>query len=758
MIHGRREESPRFSMRMCALCFWMCLAAMAAAAPEAPPRPTLAIARAAGPIVIDGDLSEGAWRTAANATDFTQFLPIDRVRPKSATSAYVTYDDRMLYVGFVCDDDPAQVRATLTDRDRMYSDDFVGIILDTYGDAAWAYEFYVNPLGVQGDMRWLASGEEDTRFDVVYYSAARVTDSGWQAEIAIPFSSLRFPDRPEQNWRATFWRSHPRQSTFKYFWAAITQDMPCVLCELGYWTGIRDVKPGSRLELLPALIAYQSGGRDEDDLTTVFESGDAEAEGELNVRYRLTPGLTAEATVNPDFSQVESDAAEIDVNTTYALSYPERRPFFQEGSDLYGTAIPAIYTRAVNDPSIALKLTGRQGRTSFFFLAAVDDTSLQLIPLEEETEYAARGKSYAAIGRVRRTFADDSYLGALFTDRRLDAGDGSGTVFGIDGALRVREKYLLSTQMLGSYHRESGAPGDAGAGGEPGPAFDDEGHTVSPDGEAYSGMASYTQFQRYSRRWELEISHTATSPTFRADNGFIQRAGIQEADVEGSLSFRPNGKLVTTVTTALHVGRLWAWDGGRKDEWIMPEIAFELPCQTELYGSLVLSREQFRGVWFKDIRRVEGEVSTRVLHSFRAGAAVTYGNSIARMDNPVMGRELSAGFEAIIKPLQQFTIEPTWEYYRIRDRETGERLEEGYITRTRFNYQFTRELFARLVVQYDDFDDRLNFEPLLTYKLNPFTIFYIGAAFRHGWDDERGIDGRLIQRQFFVKFQYLLRA
>ena len=187
-------------------------------------------------IDIDGDLSDSGWSEAVVVTDFTQFLPEDNVEPSVKTKVLIGYDHSNLYLAFVCQDDPSTVRATLSDRDGMFADDFIGIILDTYGNAAWAYEFYVNPLGVQGDLRWTANGNEDSRFDLVYESDGRITDDGWQTEMAIPFSSLRFPGKEEQTWRATFWRSHPRDNSYKYSWAPLTIGEPCLTASIAYST------------------------------------------------------------------------------------------------------------------------------------------------------------------------------------------------------------------------------------------------------------------------------------------------------------------------------------------------------------------------------------------------------------------------------------------------------------------------------------------------------------------------------------------
>ncbi len=737
-----------------ALTVLICAAAVAAEPP------TLNAPFTDAPVKIDGRLDDQAWTGAALATDFSQFRPVDDVKPEVATRVLVTYDNDNLYFGFFCETDPSEIRKTLTDRDRIYQDDFVGVMLDTYGDAVWAYEFYVNPLGVQGDIRWVLAGDEDTRFDLVYHSAASVTDSGWQAEMAIPFSSLRFPDGEEQVWRINFWRNHPREVVHKFSWAPIKIGSPCFFCEFGYLTGVKGVHAGSKIDLLPAVVGTQAGSlSDPGDLQSPFDNLNPDMAAELNGRFRVGDGLTIEATVNPDFSQVESDEAQIDVNSNFALFFPERRPFFQEGGDLYGTYIDAIYTRAINDPSAAIKLTGRSGRASYFFLNATDNHSPLLIPLEEQSAFVPLEKSYSNIGRIRRSVGRDSHIGALFTDRRIDLGGGANTVYGADGSVRFLDKYQFQFQVLGSHTNEPIRPA-LSADFLPDTTFDNGNHTVALDGESYDGVALFARIRRTDPFWGFNLSYSGIGPTFRADNGFLFRNNDQTIEFYGNLDIRPNGRLVARIYPEIDIARIYNFDGTRKDEWIAPGVDLELTGQTNVGMQVLFSRERYHTVWFDDIRRATFEIENGAIQSLRLGASVNYGNSIARNEEPlpVMGRQTQTNLWAVVKPLQQLTIEPEYTYYKLLNRDTKERIAEGYIVRTRLNYQFTRRLFTRLIVQYDDFEEGLSVEPLLTYKVNPFTIFYIGSTSYYGWDNTYDISGKLVNRQFFLKLQYLFRV
>ena len=253
------SRAPAAVLAIAALA-WLCALPDAASAQFEPNiKPSLNVRPAAGEIRIDGLLDDRGWRGAARATNFAEVNPGDQTKPPVDTDAWVTFDETHFYVAFKAHDDPGSIRASLRDRDRIFQDDFVGIMIDTYGNASWAYEIFVNALGVQGDLRMTTNGE-DMSFDIVFDAESRIVDDGFQVEMAIPFRSLRFPDTDAQTWRVQFWRTHPRESRSQYGWAAVDRDEPCFMCQFGTLTGIREVRPGGKLDLL-AVRDDETGGR-----------------------------------------------------------------------------------------------------------------------------------------------------------------------------------------------------------------------------------------------------------------------------------------------------------------------------------------------------------------------------------------------------------------------------------------------------------------------------------------------------------------
>ncbi|MGH7558065.1 MAG: DUF5916 domain-containing protein [Gemmatimonadota bacterium] len=720
-------------------------------------RPTLEVHRAAGPITLDGALDDPGWVGAARTDDFSETNPNEGGEPPVGSEAWITYDDENLYVAFVAHDDPSKIRATLTDRDDIWGDDYFGILLDTYGNAQWAYFLFANPLGVQGDTRFSTVSGEDDGFDLVYETEGRITDEGYQIEMAIPFESLRFPDRPEQAWKVTFWRTRPRESRAQYSWAAISREESCFLCQYGTLTGIRGVEPGGAIEILPYAVASQAAEiRDADDPTSGIGDGNAEADAGVGVRYAHPSGLTVEATLNPDFSQVESDVAQIDVNETFALFFPERRPFFQEGSELFQTWIQAVYTRQINDPDVAAKLLGRFGDTTVAYLGGYDETSPILLPFEERSFVGQTERSVSNILRYRRSLGDGSHVGALLTDRRLEGNDGAGTTYGADLLWKLDSRWQIEAQLLGSRTVE---PDDPSLTEDlVGVTFDRGDHTAVFDGETFSGHAAYASLERTAERWSLNFDYWTSSPTFRADNGFETRNDFHSLMLFNEWNWYPESSWIDRWGFDVDVEGTWNYDGVLKDELYTPSVEFQLTGQNFVELGYEWNPERFRGVEFDDLRNWWLYFESSFSERLRGGFFLQRGREIARFTDPVTAGE-GAELElfATIRPWERLVIQPELDYSELHDAETGEVLFSGYVLRVRTNLNFTRELFLRLVTQWDDFDGQFNVEPLLTYRINPFTLFYVGSTQVFNDYEEPGDDLVHTSRQYFAKLQYLFR-
>ena len=750
--------SPR-RLGLCTVIVLLSASSLALAAPGdgwvATYHPEMEISRAAGAVEIDGLLDDPGWVGQPRARHFAEHNPGDQVRPPVDTVAMMTYDEDYLYVAYVCYDDPSELRASFTERDQIWSDDYVITCIDTYADQSWAYEIACNPRGIQGDLLWSANGGEDMTYDLIFDSAGRITEQGWQVELAIPWSSLRFPVRDEQVWRVDFWRNRPREVRGQYSWAAYDRDESCWPCKWGTVTGIRDVSPGRGLEFMPSQIFTQSGGRDTD---TDWHNADILGDFSIGAKANLSSSFTAEATYNPDFSQIEADAGQIDVNTTFALFYDEHRPFFQEGSDMYDTYFNAVYTRSINDPIFAAKLTGRTGRTSVAVLSARDEHTPFILPFTENSEYGLAGESTSNILRVRQALGDGSQIGLLATDRRLDGG-GRNTVASLDGRIRLSQKFQFEFQTIGTDTEE---PDDSGITGDLGDeTFDGGRHTRALDGESFKGRAGYGSLEYNDRSWNIDLDYWEYSPTVRLDNGFLSRNDRREID--GSVYYYrryDDHSVFNWWRPSVNWGRVWDWDGRRKDEWVWAAMSGSFTwAQAFVQLSHMESNETFGGIQFDDIDNWELYTEFNLSEMFRGSLDVSAGHRIAR-NELVMGREKGISAWLAFKPLDRLLLSTTWDWAESVDVGSDETLFRGYILRSRWTLQITRELSTRLVFQYNDFSGSWEADPLLTYRINPFSTFFLGSTRDYAEidPDHDGIESwRLTDRQYFMKLQYLFQ-
>jgi hypothetical protein len=712
-------------------------------------KPEVTIQKATSPILIDGFLNEDAWSTAVYVDGFTETFPGDQVRPPHDTKVKLTYDETYLYLGIIAYDNPSVIRSNLTDRDGIFNDDFVGIIIDTYGNGTWGYQLFFNPKGIQGDMR-ISGGNEDSGFHIVQYSEGRITDEGYVVEVAIPFSELRFPATYQQEWRVTFWRTRPRSSRERSTWAAISRDDPCFLCQLGTLKGIEGVEPGKQLRLLPSLTVTQSGNRTTPDAS--IDNGKIEFQPSLGLSYNLSSSVTAEITVNPDFSQIESDAGQIDVNTTTALFFGERRPFFQEGSDLYSSRINQLYSRSINSPIAAVKLIGRMSKANFAWLSAWDEQTPVIVPLEERSRLLQRSGSLVNVGRYKYSFGNDNDIGMIFTDRRYEEG-GSGSTLGLDGRVRLTRTFSASYHMVVSQTDEGVDPSLTPRLG--GASTTHGKHTLAFDGENFAGTGVGIGLSQNGRHFRSTLNYTQLSPEFRAHAGFVNTNSQRNFINNTSLVFYPSTPLIDELRLQNFVGLFYNWDGLLKDRFSMPSINLMLPGQTGVQIGYLWSTERFAGVRHSGIRRWEANVMTSFSPAISSGFSVEKGHFVARFARPAfLGEGHQLDFYVRLTPFSQLEIRPSIAWEELNNPYTEEELFSVYILRTRLSYQFTRELFLRVITEYNNGNNNFDIQPLLTYKINPFSVFYLGTNRLYSdWDGMSSL--KLSDRQYFLKAQYL---
>ena len=712
--------------------------------------PILEINRIHNAIKIDGNLTELEWGKAKGTDYFLEIEPGENTTPAEKTEVKVAYDDKNLYVAFWAFADPKDIRASFQKRDQAWTDDFVAIFLDTYGDANTGTMIGANPYGIQMDAKNNGGGNDDPTFDLVYESQGKITDEGYQVEMAIPFSSLSFPDKEVQEWKVGFYRSLPREKRSQIVWGGFDRTNPCFLCQMGTLKGIQGITQRGNFEFLPAIVGSQISELDQNN---TLQKGTALGQASLGIKYSLSSDQVAEFTINPDYSQVEADEEQVDVNTTFALFFPEKRPFFNAGNDLIDTWINAIYTRSINNPIASGRMINRGQKNSWYLLSAMDENSPYTIPGEEQSFSLSGGRSISNIFRFRRTLEEASFFGILATDRRMIDNDGSGSVVGFDTRYKFNKTYQVEFQTLFSHTKEphdSLLKNDVNFG---------DNHTFTFDGESFTGNAMELEFRRETKHWGLETGYDHKTSAFRAENGFISNNNNRRIYLESYWVYTPD-KMISKVIGGFHSGIESNFDGQIKTRYTSFFGNVMLPRQTRLAANIIaipynyFKNTELTGLW---------KIRLRINSQFNK--LISFGGSLGRsiekvtfLDIPEKGSSNSFSLWTRLKVSDRMQVGGTYENYRMTTLDKIEEHYSGYLTGIRMNYQYNQALSFRLLGQYNDFSHTFQLQPLVSYQPSPFTIFYIGST-SNQIADNLSIgsirESQINDRQLFLKFQYL---
>ncbi len=389
---------------------------------------------------IDGFLNENMWNQAAVTSDFTEYIPTDGRPAEDQTRVLVWYGSEALYIGIEADEVHGEVRSTLADRDKLDNDDRVVIVLDTYDDQRSAFAFIVNPIGQQADgmLRDVSSASSfgvslpfsiDENPDFVFTSQGRLTETGFVVEIEIPFKSLRFGNAKSQNWGFNVLRK-VQHSDYWSSWSGARLGGASFLAQNGSLTGLSELTRGRVLDINPEIRGAMQRGPD----PASFERDITDPLG-LNARYGLSSNMVINATLNPDFSQIEADVAQINYDPRRSVSFPEKRPFFLDGIEMFSTPTRLIYTRSIANPLAAVKLAGKTGSTTIAALSAIDNSGPSIAEVDA---------SYINAIRLKRDLGGQNSLGVVYTDRMH--GDWANRVFALDGNLIANDTYSIRAQ------------------------------------------------------------------------------------------------------------------------------------------------------------------------------------------------------------------------------------------------------------------------------------------------------------------------
>jgi hypothetical protein len=696
-----------------------------------PAHDTLRPVRASAPPLIDGVLDDAVWQEAQAISGFKTFIPDFGKEPSERTLAFMAYDAEHLYFAFRClDRSPDKIKATMASRDTIMTDDFVCINLDSFNDQQALYAFYVNPLGVQGDSRF-AGSVEDFSADFIWSSAGRLAPDGYAVEISIPFKSIRYAGKERVQMAIFFERcisritehaSYPEMDPAKGY-AFLSQMQPLELSDIRRYT---------LLEMLPSVVYNlkheQGGGR--------LQRSESRGEPGITGKLGLTSKLVLDLAWNPDFSQVESDAGQVDANLRSDLFYAEKRPFFLEGGDIFQLAgmsffMSAVHTRRIVDPLLGFKLSGKLGdRNTLAAIFSIDEAG-------DNPLHAGSGAANAAFAvfRYKRALRDDSYLGAFYTGR--EQGRDYNRLVGLDGQLRLSRSEMLSFHGFAS-------------------------STDNPSMPDEKGTALNAYYSKSTRDLDLTGCFYSISRGFSSESGFLSRAGLTGLESEIGPKFYPKSAFFRKVKP-----RLWMVVI-RDHESRMNEALGRLGVDFLLPGNTGLTLEAWTGSEIFLDRRFDISQYRLITSSWLSKKLYLYlafrrGNQVRYAREPFQGR--GSTFAGIFRylPTDKLQWEVRLTYSELFSKADGLKVYDYAILRNKFTYQPNKYLFFRGVVEYNDYYKKLLTDLLVSFTYIPGTVIQLGYGSLYEkvrWEEnEYRPDDRFLEmkRGLFFKASYLWR-
>jgi hypothetical protein len=676
--------------------------------------------RVTTPPKLDGILDDEAWASGPQALDpWMSYNPLRGQKELLSTQVWVAYDDKAIYFAFKClDPEPDKIRTTISRRDNVWNDDWVGVSLDSSRAGQMAYHMFINPSGIQMDA--LQTRNEDTAVDWTWQSGGRIDAQGYTVEVRLPLQSIRFKGGDDVRMGALFFRKSSRHG-LSWSWPAMPE---------GEWVfenhaqvAFGELHQPLLLEVIPSSTVSRNESRPVGQADWV--SPRSKADFGASVKYGITSTMTLDATINPDFSQVESDAFEVEVNNRFPIFFSEKRPFFMEGFGLFNLAgtggdssmRTAVHTRRIVDPLAGAKLTGTSGKYTFGALLAPDASV-------GEEQYKVYG-----VGRAVRNFGDAQYVGALVTDTEFRSDH--NRVVAADVSLRHGKSFRWNGSFISTQSRNEAGDRTDGLGGQASYSYDTRRYAVSG------------QFEHFD-------------PGFRMDTAFVQRVGVTRAWQYQALSFYPTGTRYGWIRRV----NPFVWMVGARDKaqggdefFFLPALRFNFTRQGYLRVDKGIGHEYFAHQRFRNGRwMVDGGAQwTKWLNvgaNFNRGPAVFYDPL-----SPFQGRSRNVSARVGLQPSTRLNNQINYTFVHFERETTGAAVYDVHVLNLRNTYQFNKQFLIRAITQYDSSRRRMLGDFLASYELAPGSVVH--AGYGSLWERQEYNPYQATARAFFFKASYL---
>lgn len=748
-------------------------------------------------VKVDGELDDKIWQQAKSFSLNLVNYPWHNKPSPVETTAKIIENGEYIYVSFLAQDpNPEEIRAFLGDRDSRWSDDIVGIKLDTFNSRRLNYEFFVNPFGVQHDsIKNEMTGSNNDSWNGIWDSYGKITEQGFQVEIAIPYSILNFENSNDiKTWAFEFVRLYQRDTALRISHMAIDRNNDCWLCQAPELKGFKDAKIGKSIMVTPAIVANSNDSRD------IFDpQDDWQSENELDAGFDLRWGINANTllnvTINPDFSTVEVDSGQLNINKTYSLFYAEKRPFFLDNADYFSSNYDLVYTRNIADPDYGAKLTGKENEHNYGFFITNDTQTNFIVPGNTGSDLATLNTdSHSAAFKYRYDFTDDFSVGAISTLRTAD--DYHNYVVGVDSKYRIDDSNSFSGQILNSNTQypialyQDFCFNNASIGDEANNCqqneeiscvfgdcqYSEQVHRTKFDDD-FSDNAIKASFEHFSEFWQITAEHQKINKNFRADLGYMPRADYRSEEVS--------------------VSRLFY--GDQNNSWQEAELSGNWQIKHNEQGELL---EKYLSSSFE----IDGPLQSNfeVTLSIADKIGLRHNESSLAIDNNTSRfTEKLASFYGRFQPTAQLYIETEislgdkidYRNDRLGDYQElytniaynfnqhleanlyfttteldadGANVYQANLTELRVSYQFDVHSYLKLNMVYSDIDRNPNNNPFISvseknknlstqliyaYKLNPQTVFYLGYS-DSSYQNDALHNLEKEQRTFFTKISY----
>ncbi|MAD59809.1 MAG: hypothetical protein CMB81_05710 [Flammeovirgaceae bacterium] len=700
-------------------------------------------------ISIDGILEKREWQNSEKLSLDFETEPGYNTTPVVETVGFIQYSENFIYVAFHAKTNEP-VRAAVRKRDDMGSlgNDLIGISIDTYGDGRNNVFIGSNPLGSQIDVRILNSltdeGRYDLAYDLEYESVGVIGDNEYFVELKIPFSSISFSNNKIQKWKFSFVR---RYLDYAISTSKDDRNNSCITCQLNDFIVFDKFRVDKKFDLLPYISSNLIGNKDDNSRGMNYDK--IKPNFGVGINAELSKTLSLELTINPDFSQVEADVTKIDANSAYSLSYPEKRPFFNNGVDilkLNSRDLQPFYSRSINDPLYALKMLNQGENSRFLFLSSIDRNSPYLIAGNDQSYFGEGGRSLINILRYQHLLGKGSKIGILSSSRVYENG-GYGNLFGVDGLIQISNNIRFAFDILKNFNLEPNInwiDSDDYFGAR----------TINLDGEKFNGTGISLGITRKTERWTTYIGYKHIDPSYRADVGFAVKNDRKWITLlQSHNKFWDNG-FIKTASFTVKKDILYDFTNN------LDVMSLDGSIKTTFKGNTEFSYyydydfiTNYLGVDYKNYGTSRLGFSTKPIELFNFISNIRFGKDIAfNSDNPEIGRELDLYFNLTFQITDNFSISNIFNKSRLKNLTDNTYYFDGLIYRVDTKYQFSKTVGIRLTSEINSFNNSLFFQPLFEWVPNPFTIFYIGGNQNFLKEEKYGLDNS----QVFIKFQYLI--